>query len=169
MKNLTRVELDRLLAVAKSHSELDALMLLVMFNHGLRVSEAIGLTREHIVGGHLVIQRLKGSRKTNQPLLPDEKARLEALAATVEGRFFKMDRTNAWRRMQKYGREAGIEAFRCHPHILKHTTGRLGYEGGMGIAELQSYLGHESGKSTMVYLEAPEHVACSAFAAAVGK
>ena len=171
MKSLTRPELDALLAVALKHSELDWLMLAVIFNHGLRVSEAINLTRANIVGGHIVVQRLKGSKKTVQPLQGNERLGLESLAAAHldGGRFFPISRMTAWRRMQQYGKEAGIPAFKLHPHALKHTTGRLGYEGGMGIPELQVWLGHESGSSTMVYLAATEEQAANAFAAAVGK
>ena len=171
MKSLTRPELDALLAVALKHSELDYLMLTTIFNHGLRISEAISLTKDNIVGGYLVVQRLKRSRKTNQPLLGTEKLGLESLAAACSTgeRFFKMDRTTAWRRVQKYGQLAGIPQFKCHPHALKHSTGRLGYEGGMGLPDLQAYLGHKDGGSTMIYAETPESVACNAFAAAVGK
>jgi hypothetical protein len=39
----------------------------------------------------------------------------------------------------------------------------------MGIPELQKYLGHKNGGNTMIYLEADEAQAASAFAAAVGK
>jgi integrase len=160
MKSLTKDELGRLIAVAGS----DALLFRVLFNHGLRVSEVINLTDANVVDGHLVVQRLKGSRKTAQPLLADEQ-----VLATMTGRFFPMSRATVWRRMQEYGAQAGIPAFKCHPHILKHTTGRLGYEGGMGIPELQAYLGHKNGGNTMVYLEAEESEAAAAFAAAVGK
>lgn len=160
MKSLTKDELDRLVQVAGA----DGLMLRVMFNHGLRVSEVIALDEKNVVDGHLVVQRLKGSRKTTQPLLADEQ-----VLATMTGRFFPMSRITIWRRMQEYGTRAGIPAFKCHPHILKHTTGRLGYKGGMGIPELQSYLGHVNGGNTMVYLQAEESEAAAAFAAAVGK
>lgn len=171
MKSMTRPELDALLAVALKYSELDFLMLSTIFNHGLRVSEAINLTKHNIVDGHLVIQRLKGSKKTSQPLLGNEKLGLETLAvAHIDGgRFFEMDRTTAWRRIQTYGKEAGIPSHKCHPHALKHSTGRLGYEGGMGIPELQKYLGHVCGSNTMIYLEATEEQAANAFAAAVGR
>lgn len=176
MKSLTRPELDGLLTVARKYSELDYLMLACIFDHGLRVSEAVCLTKDNIVDGYLVVQRLKGSRKTSQPLLGNERLGLESLATAHSdgGRFFLTEyeptvaRVIAWRRVQKYGREAGVPVFKCHPHALKHTTGRLGYEGGMGLPELQTYLGHVNGKNTMVYAEAPESVACSAFAAAVG-
>lgn len=176
MKSLLKAELDALLAVAGKHSKDDALLLSVVFNHGLRISEAINLTAANVVNGYLVVQRLKGSRKTTQPLFPGEREALEAKAAKIKGVFFlrhldnrESARKQAWRLVQEYGAEAGIERFKCHPHALKHTTGRLGYEGGMGLPELQAYLGHENGKNTMVYAEAPEEVACKAFAAAVGK
>lgn len=169
MKSLTRPELDSLLAVAVKHNPLHALMFLVTFNHGLRVSETLALTRENFVNGYLVVQRLKGSKKTAQPLQENEREGLLALAAVTEGALFPTYRMKFWRLMQKYGTEAGIPEFKLHPHTLKHTTGRLGYEGGMGIAELQTWLGHENGKNTMVYMEASEEQAANAFAAAVGK
>jgi integrase len=167
MKNFTKVELDALLAVARKHSETDYLMLLVTFNHGLRVSETLALNSANFVSGFLVVQRLKGSRKTSQPLLPSE----QGILALIDGEkpLFTMSRMTYWRRVREYGSEAGIPSFKLHPHTLKHSTGRLGYEGGMGIPELQAYLGHQNGKNTMVYLEATEEQASNAFAAAVGK
>jgi type 1 fimbriae regulatory protein FimB len=169
MKNLTRPELDALLAEAQKESETDYVLLLVMFNHGLRVSEVLALTASNIVGNFLVVQRLKGSKKTAQPLLANEKDALLARAANG-GPFFAGEyRRKVDRMIKRYGKRAGIPAFKCHAHVLKHTTGRLGYEGGMGIPELQAYLGHVNGKNTMVYLEATEEQAASAFAAAVGR
>jgi integrase len=168
MKSLTKTELSSLLTVAKKHSDFDHLLLTVTFNHGLRISETLALTRDNIVGGFLVVQRKKGSRKTTQPILASEKAGLERLAQS-EGRFFPVDRKTVWRHLQKYGEEAGVPQFKRHAHCLKHTTGRLAYEGGMGIPELQTYLGHVNGKNTMVYLESTEEQAASAFSAAVGQ
>ncbi len=168
MKSLTRPELDAFLAVARKHSEQDYLMFASIFNHGLRVSESINLSSDNVASGFLTVQRLKGSKKTTQPLQPMEREGIEALA-TTEGKFFPVCRMTVWRRMQRYGKEAGIPTFKLHPHALKHTTGRLGYEGGMGIPELQTWLGHVNGKNTMVYLEATEEQAANAFAAAVGR
>ena len=164
MKSLTRSELDAFLEVAKQHSRQDWLMFKTMFFHGLRVSEVIALTDANIVDGHLVVQRLKGSKKTTQRLLSDEQELL-----TMKGLFFPICRMTVWRRIQSYGKRAGIPAFKCHSHVLKHTCGRLGYKGGMGIAEVQKYLGHVNGGNTLKYMEADEEEACSAFAAAVGK
>lgn len=169
MKSLMKAELDALLAVAAKHDSLFALLLLVTFNHGLRISEVLALTKANVVDGNLVVQRLKGSRKTTQPLLASEREGLEKLAATCEGRFFEITRMTAWRKLQAYGHEAGIPAHKLHPHVLKHTTGRLAYQAGVGIPELQTYLGHVNGKNTMVYLQATEEDAAKAFAAAIGR
>jgi integrase len=164
MKSLTRDELIRVLSVAEQESHIEALMFRVMFNHGLRVSEVIELSPANIVSGHLVVQRLKRSRKTTHPLFEDEKELL-----TMTGKFFPMSRMTVWRRMQYYGEKANLPEFKRHPHALKHTTGRLAYLGGMGIPEIQKYIGHVNGGNTMVYLEADEETASAAFAAAVGK
>jgi integrase len=168
MKSLTSAELDALLAVAQSESESDHLMFLVTFNHGLRVSETLSLTRENLVAGNLTVQRLKGSRKTCQPLLPAERDLLLARAET-DGPLFPMSRMTFWRRMQAYGTKAGIHPDKLHPHILKHACGKLGFTAGMTLPEVQAYLGHKNGKNTMVYLEASEDEAASAFAKAAGK
>jgi integrase len=165
MKSLTRQELDALLAVTP---EPDRLMFLVAFNHGLRVSEVINLDASNIVDGHLIVQRLKRSRRTTQPLLPNEKDGLLALAKQ-SGKFFPMSRYTADRRLKEYGKKAGIPEHLLHMHCLKHSCGRLGFKGGMSIPEIQAYLGHKNGGNTMVYLQASEEEAANAFAAAVGK
>ena len=103
MKSLTRDELNRLLGAAGS----DRLMFTVMFNHGLRVSEVINLDETNVVDGHLIIQRLKKSRKTTQPLLADERA-----LVTMTGKFFPMNRKTVWRKIQASGKLAGIPSFK---------------------------------------------------------
>ncbi|MFY9842799.1 MAG: tyrosine-type recombinase/integrase, partial [Terriglobales bacterium] len=109
---------------------------------------------------------LKGSRRTTQPLLPAERDGLLELARTVEGRFFKMSRETFWRRMKAYGAEAGLPSHRLFPHALKHSAGRLGYLAGMGIPELVAYLGHKNPSNSLIYAQAGEQEAASAFAAA---
>ena len=165
IKSLTKSELDALLAATP---ELDRLMFLTAFNHGLRVSEVVNLDASNIVDGHLVVQRLKRSRRTTQPLLPNEKDGLLALAKQ-QGKFFPISRWTADRRLKEYGKKAGIPEHLLHMHCLKHTCGRLGFKGGMSIPEIQAYLGHKNGGNTMIYLQASEEEAADAFAAAVGR
>jgi integrase len=171
MKSFSKPELNALLAVSSEHS----LMFRVTFNHGLRVSETLGLTAENIPDSLLEVQRLKGSKRTEQPLMNGERDELLKLRATVTGYFFlpEIENRESARRqfnrlMRRYGKLAGVPEYKCHAHALKHSCGRLGYEGGMGLPELQRYLGHVSGSSTMVYMEASEEQAAAAFAAAMG-
>jgi integrase len=171
--NFTREELDSLFATARKHDVRDYWMLMVTWNHGLRVSETLALTRDNFSGGNLAVRRLKGSEATLQPVLPAESAEtriafMEFVTAT-EGRLFPIHRATFWRRIQDYGKEAGLATEKCHPHILKHSCGRLSYEGGMGIPEIQKWLGHVNGKNTLVYMESTQEKAAAAFAAACGR
>jgi len=168
MKYLEKFELQKLLEVAKETSPIDHLFILLTFNHGLRVSETINLTADNFKGGCLVVQRLKGSCRTDQPLLPNEAELLKTVTPGADGRFFPFDRTTAWRHLKRIGTAAGIDSRKLYPHVLKHTTAITGLEGGMKINELQKYLGHRSGSSTMVYLEVTEEKAAKAFAVAMG-
>lgn len=166
---MTKAQLDAVLAVALKHSEDDYLALLIGFNHGLRISEILALTPENVMYGNLIVQRLKGSKKTVQPILPSEQA-LIAAKVIAGGPFFSICRKTLWLHMKNYCKEAGVPFGKefVAVHSLKHTTGRLGFLGGMSIPEVQTYLGHVNGACTMMYMKAPENEAASAFAAAVG-
>jgi type 1 fimbriae regulatory protein FimE len=168
MKYLSKDELGLMLAQAKAAGPMDHLMILIAFNHGLRVSEVLNLTAENFVDGYLIVQRLKGSCKTAQKLLPNEAALLADYKIPECGRLFPIHRQTAWRHVKQFGVAAGIPGFKCFPHAIKHTTAMTALNGGMKINEIQTYLGHKSGASTMAYLKVSDEVACKAFAAVAG-
>jgi integrase len=169
MKYLTKDELGAMLVQAQSAGPMDHLMILIAFNHGLRVSEVLDLGAKNFVDGYLIVERLKGSRKTVQKLLPNEAALLADYKISPCGRLFPIHRQTAWRHVKALGIAAGIPSFKCTPHALKHTCAKAGLAGGMTLPELQTYLGHKSGSSTMIYLKTSDEEACNAFAAAAGK
>jgi integrase len=161
MKSLTVDELGRLIKVARQHSERDAQLIITTYCHGLRASEAINLGPQNLVAGSLYVERLKGSNDTTQTLKAPERNFLN-LNLPV-GQPFKMHRTTFWRKMQKYCKLAEIDPHKAHPHSLKHTTGRLAYEAGVGIPEVQKILGHVSGANTLKYMEPTEEQADAVF------
>jgi type 1 fimbriae regulatory protein FimB len=81
-KHLTRLEVEKLLAATKGarHEARDRCLILLMFRHGLRVSEAIGLKLSDvdIEGRSLHVKRLKRGLSTTQPLRGDEVRVLKA-------------------------------------------------------------------------------------------
>jgi integrase len=167
VKSLTRAQLTALLEAAKSESDIDYLMLLVTFQHGLRVSETLSLTRDNVCDGYISVKRGKGSRPAQHPLLPNEVEGLAKLSET-DSRFFPMSRVTFWRRMQHYGEKAGLPLSLCHPHALKHSCGRLGFLGGMTVPDLVEYLGHVNPGNSLIYAKSDIATASAAFAAAVG-
>ena len=75
-KHLTSREVERLIEATKgSRNEIrDRCLLLLMFRHGLRVSEACGMKLDQVDTESRVLHvaRLKGGLSTTQPLRGDE-------------------------------------------------------------------------------------------------
>lgn len=176
MQALSRDELLRLLAEAKKGRERDWLLMLVTYWHGLRASEAVKLTAANFSGGYLTIQRLKGSKRTTQPLMShsnpllDERAALpEFLASqnkkTPGGRVFPISRQQYFNVVRSCGKRAGIPVHKLHPHVLKHSIA-MDMIRDAGIENTRQYLGHKSGASTMEYLKASDEEASAAIARA---
>lgn len=142
----------------------DRLMILVAACHGLRASEVTRLTTASIVDGHLKVVRLKGSNITVQPILPCE-IELEAYAAQLPdgARLFPVCRQTFHDIIQKHGKTAGIPSHLCHPHALKATCAKLALRNGVGIDDLQTYIGWKSLASATAYLRSDETEASAAF------
>lgn len=172
MYHLTTDEIKGLLREVPN--ERQKLMLKVMFLHGLRVSEAIGLKRESIRDGYISVQRLKGSLKTVQPYVTsvdaelDESEGLRTLYKSLKPgeRLFPMTRNGVYKLMQRAGQRADIPLHKLHPHALKHSCAMVGIQN-MGIHLVRQYLGHKSISSTGEYLKETDEAASAAFAGAI--
>jgi integrase len=183
LEHLTIEELTAVLECARAHRERDHVLFTVMFWHGLRISEALSLTPQHFADGFLIVQRLKGSRKTVQKLadhpdpllnevaLVDEWIRKHRTLHQGDGdgrRLFNLGRKEAWKLMQLYGERAGIPRQKRFCHVFKHTLASLVITH-MPIHEVQKLLGHKSGASTMRYLDTTDAQAMSRAVEAIQK
>lgn len=155
--------------MARAHRERDWLMILVAYNHGLRVSEVLAITRDDVQGGFLRVQRLKGSKRTVQPLichadplLSEGPALIELARKTLRSRpLFNVSRVHAWRLMKRYAAIANVALHKATPHSLKSSCARqiIATE---GVPATQEWLGHKSGKSTLEYTKLSAEEAAAA-------
>lgn len=175
-KSLTTEEVERLLESAPGDGPLqlrDRALLEVLYACGARVSEAVGLRTDDLEPT-LRVLRLhgKGDKMRVVPLgarareavdrwLKDGRPKLSrgdrepALFLTRSGR--PLDRTDAWRRVQRAARTAGLA--RVTPHTLRHSFATHLLAGGADLRAVQEMLGHASIKTTEVYTQLDtEHV-----------
>lgn len=138
--------------------ERDQLFVRLLFETGLRVSEALQITLAHLqrFEGRPVVKILGKGRKPRLVACP--KALAESLQAyafrhelQIAGRVFPINRKRAHQIISKAGKNAGLNK-RVYPHLLRHSDAieRLKQTG--NPKALQMHLGHSSLFMTMRYL-----------------
>jgi type 1 fimbriae regulatory protein FimB/type 1 fimbriae regulatory protein FimE len=156
----------KLLAALKAnrHGHRDHLIGLLIYRHGLRVSEACDLRWDDIDLGKrtIIVRRLKGSTDSSHYLERDELAGLKALQRDYAKHGIKSAYVFVNERGQPFGRmgigrmveragEAAKLPFPVHVHMLRHSTGYALAGKGMDTRRLQHYLGHASITNTVRY------------------
>lgn len=165
-KYLTQIEVERLIAATKgSRNEArDRCLLLLMFRHGLRVSEACGLNLSQVDTESRVLHvaRLKKGLSTTQPLRIEEvravkawlverkRMKPETEAFFVSERLNQLNRRTAWSAIRRYGELAGLP-LEAHPHMLRHACGYALADQGADTRLIQDYLGHRNIQHTVCY------------------
>jgi type 1 fimbriae regulatory protein FimB len=165
-KHLTGREVERLIEATRgSRNEArDRCLLLLIFRHGLRVSEACRMKLDQVDTESRVlhVSRLKGGLSTTQPLRGDE---LRAVKAWLIQRarmkptgkaFFVSEQRQALHRstvnlaLRKYSAAASLPLL-AHPHMLRHACGFALADQGADTRLIQDYLGHRNIQHTVKY------------------
>lgn len=165
-KHLVWAEIEKLLAATKGarNEARDRCLLLLMFRHGLRVSEAcdLALSQVDIESRVLHVSRLKKGLSTTHPLRADEirvikawlplraKMKPETDRLFVSERRKPLSRKTAWLAIRRYGELAGLP-IQAHPHMLRHGCGFALADQGADTRLIQDYLGHRDIRHTVIY------------------
>jgi type 1 fimbriae regulatory protein FimB/type 1 fimbriae regulatory protein FimE len=165
-EHLTEQEMSKLLAALKGNrnGHRDWLIGLMIFRHGLRVSEACDLRWDDLdlPKRQVMVRRLKGSTDSTHFLERDEVNGLRLLQRQqqVEGKaqayvFVNehgkpFGRMGIGRMIERAGETAKLP-FPIHVHMLRHSTGYALANRGMDTRRLQHFLGHASITNTVQY------------------
>ena len=165
-EHLAEAEIEKLLTALKQnrYGQRDWLIGLLIYRHGLRVSEACDLRWDDIdlTKRTIVVRRLKGSTDSSHFLERDELKALGELWRANAKRGIKSDYVFLNERGQPFGRmgigrmieragEAAELPFPVHVHMLRHSTGYALAGRGMDTRRLRHFLGHASITNTVRY------------------
>ncbi|MBI4708506.1 MAG: tyrosine-type recombinase/integrase [Candidatus Omnitrophica bacterium] len=156
VRYLVEDEVNQLCRACKK--ERDRLLILLLFQTGLRISEALALTPASIgeFEGKPVMEIIGKGKKLRIVALPmnlREKLESYAYRARIEPRmrFFEINRSRAWQILNEAREAAGLEK-RVFPHLLRHSDAIIRLRKTGNPKALQYHLGHNSPAMTLRYL-----------------
>ena len=164
-RHITESEFHAMRAATRGqrHATRDALLLQLLYDHGLRVSEALDLRVSSIdfAARTLYVERLKSGRSARHPIRAQAFDLLNDWVASgrlrgEDSRVFVSERGRVMTRQQvhylvrRYGQLAGLP-IAVFPHMLRHGAGYALADRGVDTRLIQDYLGHRSIQSTVIY------------------
>jgi site-specific recombinase XerD len=164
-EHLTPDEVEALVQAAKKserHGHRNATLILMMYRHGLRVSEAIALRWDQVdlKQGTLYVNRMKRGIPSTHPLRGVELRSLRRLRRDYPDApyLFQSERKGPMsdrtaRHIIATAGELANLPFPVHPHMLRHATGYYLALNGQDTRAIQAYLGHRNIQHTVRYTE----------------
>lgn len=178
MEYLNITQVTDILRTAYKMNCRDHLILLLSFQHGLRVSEVAGLKIEDVAGDYIRVQRVKNSLATVQPLMPSENPLFDEPTALKTWLYERPLGGNALFPSRKGGDSlqadsvsqiavhymelAKIPQNLAHHHSLKHALASLMIRSGKGLELVKQALGHRAISSTIHYVHTQDSEATAA-------
>ncbi len=162
---LTAEEVDALMKSAGKigrHVLRDRTLILMMYRHGLRVSEAVDLRWDQIdlKSGKIHVNRLKNGSPSSHFLEGDEIRALRRIKRKygetpfvfITERGGPLTRSTVNKLMTRAGAHAKLK-LSVHPHMLRHSCGFHLANKEIPTRTIQAYLGHKSIQHTVRYTE----------------
>ena len=161
---LTGDEIDQLIGTLRKKSRnpnRDALLVTMMFRHGLRVGEVVHLKWDQVdfKDGTLRVNRLKGSKDSTHPIPGKEHRLLRKLEREKSSRYIFLSERKSplttqavYRMLRNVEQDLGWD-FPIHPHMLRHSCGYYLANQGHDTRAIQMYMGHTSINNTVLYTQ----------------
>ena len=153
---LTEEDIKQLTTACKK--ERDKLLITLLFQTGVRISEALSLTPATIRNfeGKPAMEIVGKGKKLRMVALPvnlREKLESYAYRAGVEPRMrlFDINRSRAWQILNEAREASGLEK-RVFPHLLRHSDAIIRLRKTGNPKALQYHLGHNTPAMTLRYL-----------------
>ena len=156
MKHLQVEQVHALIRAAKT--DRDKLLFALLFQHGMRISEALALTKGSVQrGGYLRVRAKKRGKHSDEKMNPQTLALWQAVTAHILPTTFVFPVSRQWcsQLFHRACEAAGIELQpRQGLHSLRHSLGHAMLASGSPLPVIQKALRHRSLSSTSCYLEA---------------
>jgi len=138
----------------------------LLYATGLRVSELVGLTAQSASAERdFILVKGKGGRERLVPVSATAREALTDYLATLgktglagskwlfpsSGAAGHLTRQHFALELKALGREAGLDAARLSPHVLRHGFASHLLEGGADLRAVQQMLGHADISTTQIY------------------